>query len=340
LTLDDTISTYRRVYADHPKLEQALAIARNTSVKKRHFIQTVEDSYRHPGLERRHAIYEQAAKSLAPACIRQALDHADLDVQDIHQIIAVSCTGFLFPSLAAWLINTMGFSHHTKQLPIAQMGCAAGASAINRAHEYCTAFPDQNVLIVCVEFSSMVYQPTNESLGDLLSYSLFGDAVSACIMKGDRNVERKTDGIRITQNASYLVPNTERYIAYDLKETGFHFVLHRDVRKTMESVAPVMSGFLKRRGLSVDDLGYFILHTGGPQIMNELIKHLGVAEEKIRHSRQCLEDYGNVASVVVFDVLRRTLEDKDRKPAEGAVGIMAGFGPGVTAEMNLSCLAA
>ena len=36
------------------------------------------------------------------------------------------------PSLTSWMINNLGFRTDTTQLPIAQLGCAAGGAAINR----------------------------------------------------------------------------------------------------------------------------------------------------------------------------------------------------------------
>src|SRR4051812_11904332 len=84
LTLDETMRIYRELYADHPRLALVLDIARNTSVRKRHLVQPLEDSFRHPGVEERHRVYERAAKEMAPISIREALDHARLNERDIH----------------------------------------------------------------------------------------------------------------------------------------------------------------------------------------------------------------------------------------------------------------
>ena len=86
------------------------------------------------------------------------------------------------PSLTAYLISAMSFRNETKQLPIAQLGCVAGASAVNHAFEYCQAFPHANVLIVSVELCSLCFQPTDSSISDLISATLFGDCVGACVM--------------------------------------------------------------------------------------------------------------------------------------------------------------
>jgi len=102
----------------------------------------------------------------------------------------------------------MGFRSDTRQLPIAQLGCAPGGAAINRAHDFCAAHPGSNVLIVSCEFCSLCYQPTDVDIGSLLSAGLFGDAV----VRG-----RGGRGLGLERNASYLIPHTEDWISYDVK---------------------------------------------------------------------------------------------------------------------------
>lgn len=114
---------------------------------------------------------------------QEALEFAHLDAREIDLIIAVSCTGFMMPSLTAYLINDLGFPSTTKQLLICQLGCVAGASAINRAFEYCKAFPKANVLIACVELSSLCFQPSDETMESLLASALFGDMAAACVKR-------------------------------------------------------------------------------------------------------------------------------------------------------------
>jgi 1,3,6,8-tetrahydroxynaphthalene synthase len=44
-----------------------------------------------------------------------------------------------------------------------------------------------------------------------------------------------------------------------------------------------------------------------------------------------LTEYGNIASAVVLDALGRLFDEDTSFP--GATGVIAGFGPGITAEM-------
>jgi 1,3,6,8-tetrahydroxynaphthalene synthase len=326
ITAEETLALAERQHADHPQLALALKLIRNTGVSKRHLVQPIEQTLAYPGFEERNRTYEAEAKKRVPPVARRALDHAGLTPQQIDAIIYVSCTGFMMPSLTAWLINGMGFRSDTRQLPIAQLGCAAGGAAINRAHDFCVAHPGSNVLIVSCEFCSLCYQPSDLDIGSLLADGLFGDAVAAAVVRG-----RGGRGVSLERNASYLIPHTEEWISYAVKPTGFHFRLDKRVPTTMEPLAPVLRELAADHGWDASRLGFYIIHAGGPRILDDLCRFLHVDPHAFRHSRATLTQHGNIASAVVLDALRRMF-DEDTTPAD-APGIIAGFGPGITAEM-------
>ncbi|MDT9698355.1 type III polyketide synthase [Streptomyces sp. P17] len=333
ITLEETLEFAARAHAGKPQLALALRLIRNTGVRKRHIVQPIEQTLHHPGFEARNRIYEAESKKRTPQVIEQALANAELRTRDIDAIIYVSCTGFLMPSLTAWLINTLGFRSDTRQIPIAQLGCAAGGAAINRAHDFCVAHPGSNVLIVSCELCSLCYQPDEDDIGSLLSDGLFGDAVAAAVVRGEGGV-----GIDLERNASYLIPDTEDWISYAVKDTGFHFRLDRRVPGTMEPLAPVLRELAKDHSWDAGKLDFYIIHAGGPRILDDLAKFLDVDREVFRHSWSTLNEYGNIASAVVLEAARRLFEEEP--PAPGATGLIAGFGPGITAEMALGTWAA
>lgn len=328
VTMEQTLSIAREIHAGHAELPLALRLIANTRVMKRHMVQPLTDTLRHPGFEERNLAYVREAKRRVPVVVDEALGNAALRARDIDAIVYVSCTGFMMPSLTAWMINQLGFRADARQIPIAQLGCAAGGSAINRAHDFCVAHPGTNVLIVACEFCSLCYQPTDLSVGNLLSNGLFGDAVAAAVVKGSGGV-----GVRLARNGSRLVLGTEDWISYAVKATGFHFQLDRRVPKTMEQLAPELCSVAAELGWDASALDFYVIHAGGPRILDDLSKHLGVKPGLFTHSRATLTEYGNIASAVVLDGLRRLF--RAGNVAEGARGIIAGFGPGITAEIML-----
>ncbi|MFD7954746.1 type III polyketide synthase [Streptomyces ardesiacus] len=330
ITMEETLELARRRHVGHPQLPLVLRLIENTGVRTRHIVQPIEETLKHPGFEDRNKLYAREAKSRVPAVVQRALDGAELLTTDIDVIVYVSCTGFMMPSLTAWLINEMGFDSTTRQIPIAQLGCAAGGAAVNRAHDFCTAYPEANVLIVACEFCSLCYQPTDVGVGSLLSNGLFGDGIAAAVVRGQGGT-----GVRLERNGSYLIPGTEEWIMYDVKATGFHFLLDKRVPATMEPLAPALKSLAGEHGWDAADLDFYIVHAGGPRILDDLSTFLQVDPHAFRFSRATLTEYGNIASAVVLDALRRLFDEGGVQ--EGARGLLAGFGPGITAEMSLGC---
>jgi len=326
ITMEETLEFAKKVHAGKPQLPLALRLIQNTGVRKRHIVQPIEKTLNHPGFEERNRTYELESKKRCPEVIEQALANACVTAEDIDAIIYVSCTGFLMPSLTAWLINTMGFRSDTRQVPIAQLGCAAGGAAINRAHDFCMAYPEGNVLIVSCELCSLCYQSDDDDVGSLLSDGLFGDAVAAAVVRGNGGT-----GVSLERNASYLIPDTEDWISYAVRATGFHFQLDRRVPGTMEPLAPVLRELVTDHGWDIGKLDFYIIHAGGPRILDDLRKFLGVDPHMFRHSWATLTEHGNIASAVVLDALRRLFDEGATLP--GAAGVVAAFGPGITAEM-------
>lgn len=327
ISMQETLDLAHRLHANHDQLPLVLRLITNTGVRKRHLVQSMEDTLHHPGFEERNLIYAREAKARIPSVVSKALNNAQLAADEIDAIIYVSCTGFTMPSLTAWMINHLGFRNDTRQLPIAQLGCAAGGAAIGNAHNFCLAYPETNVLIVACEFCSLCYQPTDVSVGNLLSNGLFGDAVAAAVVRGQGG-----SGMHLAGNGSRLVPYTEDWISYAVKSTGFHFLLDRRVPGTMEQLAPELIAVASEHGWDAADLDFYIIHAGGPRILDDLSHFLGVESKMFVHSRATLTEYGNIASAVVLDALRRQF---DAGVPDDARGIIAGFGPGITAEIAL-----
>ncbi|KQV20027.1 MULTISPECIES: type III polyketide synthase [unclassified Kitasatospora] len=312
ITLEETLELARSIHADHPQLLHALQLIENSRVRKRHLVQSAEEILERPGLEARTRRYEAEARRRVPPVVREALEHAHLTAKEIDLIVHVSCTGFMMPSLTAWLINSMGFRPETRRLPIAQLGCAADGAAINRAHDFCTAYPQANVLIVACEFCSLGDRPTDLETGTLLSDGLFGDAVAAAVVRGHGGT-----GVHLERNGSHLVPGTE----------------DRRVPDSTALLAPVLAQLAGQHGWNASELDFYLVHAEGPRVLDELCAHLKVDPDRVRFSRATLAEYGNIGGAVVFDALARYFDEGT--PTDRATGLIATFGPGITAEVTL-----
>jgi alkylresorcinol/alkylpyrone synthase len=100
-----------------------------------------------------------------------------------------------------------------------------------------------------------------------------------------------------------------------------------------KEVGTLVRDLTARRGLSRDDLSFFVVHPGGPKILGVVEEELHLSREDTRPSWEVLRDYGNQSSASVLFVLDR--HETERPAREGQRGVLAAFGPGLTVDLLL-----
>lgn len=311
------------------RLDAMMAVVDNSAIRQRFCILPVEELIRPRSLETISRQYREHAIRLGLRVATECLERAGMRPEEIDLIITVSCTGVMIPSLDAHLVNTLGFRSNVRRLPITELGCAAGAAAIARGRDFLLAFPEGRVLIVAVELASLTFQRGSLTQANLISTILFGDGAAAAVMTG-----RSATGPRVIDAESYLFPESIDAMGFDLKETGFHIVLSRDVPDMIRGrIEHIVGCFLARHGLAPDRIDAWVLHPGGRKLLAAIEEELALPRERTHPSWDVLGEYGNLSSASVLFVLHEWMTKK--RPGPGAFGLMAAFGPGFTAEQLL-----
>jgi len=268
---------------------------------------------------------------LGEKALCRALARAGLEPQDLSAIFVASVTGIAAPSLDARLVNRMGLSPNIKRIPIFGLGCVAGAAGISRAADYVRAYPDQAAALLSVELCSLTLQRDDISMAHLISALLFGDGAAATVVVGS---ELESDGPEILSTKSIFYPNTERVMGWDISEKGFRIVLSREVPEVVENhLAADVDAFLEEHGLTRSDIGAWVLHTGGPRVLEATATALELPEGALAASWDCLRRTGNLSSASVLLVLEEVM--LRRRPAAGTFSILAAMGPGFCSELVL-----
>lgn len=327
---EDVKSYFGKVFSIEPaRLEAMMAIIDNSQVKRRYCIHPVDHIIQPRPLSQISREYQEHALLLGQEVATRCLARASMQPEDIDLIITVSCTGVMIPSLDAYLINQMGFRPNVRRLPITELGCAAGAAAVARAWEFVRAYPGSSVLVVSVELSSLTFQRGDFSQANFISSILFGDGAAAAVITG-----RPVCGPQILDTDTYLFPDSLDAMGFDLKETGFHIVLSKDVPQMIrEKIKSLVTRFLDRHGLRREQISAFILHPGGQKLLLFIEEELGLNRGDTQLSWDTLADYGNLSSASVIFVLHEWLTKRRIEP--GAYGLLAAFGPGFSSEMLL-----
>jgi alkylresorcinol/alkylpyrone synthase len=252
-----------------------------------------------------------------------------MEPTDVDLLATVSCTGVMIPSVDAHIATIMGFRPNVRRLPITELGCAAGAAGLAHTWEYISAFPDRTALLVSVEIPTLTFQRADASQANLISAVLFGDGAAGIVVTG-----REAPGPRILASECFLFPNSQAAMGFDLRDTGLHIVLSKDVPEIIrERVKELALGFLERQGLRQEDISAYLLHPGGQKLLSYMQAELGLTRADTEISWDILRRYGNLSSASVLFILNEWLVQKEMP--SGSYGLVMAFGPGFTAEMLL-----
>src|ERR1700730_18517735 len=302
------------------------SISYTVEVHKRRAVSPIEYTVEPRPLEKTNQEYMEHAIKLGREAAEKCLERAGLSAEDIDLIITVSCTGFMIPSLDAHLINLMGFRSDVRRAPFTELGCAAGAMALSRAWEFVRAFPDKTVLIVSVELPTLTFQRGDLSQANLISCVLFGDGAAAALVTG-----RDVPGPAIVDASTYTFPHSLDAMGFDLRDSGFHIVLSKDVPQMIrERIRELVDTFLARHGLTRETIGAFLIHPGGQKLLSYIEEQLDLCRCGTQLSWDVLAHHGNLSSATVLFILHACLTKGTMRAGE--YGLAAAFGPGFSAE--------
>jgi alkylresorcinol/alkylpyrone synthase len=278
---------------------------------------------------------------LGEKALCRALSRAGLEPKDLSAIFVTSVTGIAAPSIDARLVNRMGLSRNIKRIPIFGLGCVAGAAGISRAADYVRGYKDQAAALLSIELCSLTLQRDDLSMAHMISALLFGDGAAATIVVGSEmkngsngNGKRHYKGPEIVATKSIFYPNTERVMGWDICEKGFRIVLSPEVPDTViKHLGNDVDEFLAEHGLQRRDVKSWVMHTGGPKVLEATEQALGISAKDLEPSWNCLRKVGNISSTSVLLVLEDVY--MHRQPAPGTLSILAAMGPGFCSELVL-----
>ncbi len=275
------------------------------------------------------ALYRDSAVRLGRKVAEDCLAAAGVSPRAVDLIITVSCTGFMIPSLDAHLANDLGFRPDVRRLPITELGCVAGASALARAHDFLRGYPGAQVLVVAVELPTLSFQRDDASTAQLVSTALFGDGAAAVLLTG-----RRAGEVVLLDAETHLHPSSLDVLGFELHDDGLHVVLGKELPELLRaSLAPVVDRLLGRAGIGRAGLDCCMLHPGGKRILVAIEEALGLDRTRTQPSWDVLRDYGNLSSAGVLFVLERWM--RRHRPRAGAFGLLGAFGPGLSTELCL-----
>jgi len=281
-----------------------------------------------PSTAQRMQVFSEHALPLAHRAVCAALADSAVSVEEITDLVTVSCTGFQAPGIDLALCKSLALPASVHRTHIGFMGCHGALNGMRVANSHCASNPNSTVLLVAVELCSLHYNFSGEK-DHLVSNALFADGAAALIMR-NRTADRE-GGIQIPGNVSYIVPNSEEMMSWKVGNNGFVMQLSPRVPGIIEEALPEWLGHeLGNAGLSISEIGGWAVHPGGPRILEATRRALDLNDNALEPSKYILEGHGNMSSPTVLFILEELRRRDLARP-----WVILAFGPGLTIELAI-----
>ena len=308
---------------------KVLKLFKGSGVKRRYSIMDIEEVFTKSSFEEKNNIYIHEATKLAEQSLKKSLKKANLLPSEIDYIITVSCTGFMIPSLDAYLINSLQMKQDIVRLPVTEMGCVAGVSGIIYGKKFLNANPNKRVAVVSVEAPTATFQSENFSMENIVSAAIFGDGAASVILSS----HQADKGPIIVDESMYHFYDSVDIMGFKLVNTGLQMILDKKVPEIISNHFPlIIYPFLEKNNLKIEDINHLIFHPGGKKIVQTIEDLFKSIDKNLDVTKEILKLYGNISSATVLYVLERFMNEQRQKKE---LGLMLSFGPGFTAQRIL-----
>ncbi|KAK3187810.1 hypothetical protein Dsin_027371 [Dipteronia sinensis] len=279
-------------------------ICDKSMIKKRYMYLTEEMlkenpsicAYMAPSLDITQDILIQEVPKLGKEAVTKAIEEWGQPKSKITHLVFCTTSGVDMPGADYQLIQLLCLSSSVKRYMFYHQGCFAGGMVLRLAKDLAENNKDARVLVVCSEVTVVTFRgPKETHFDNLVGQALFGDGASAIIVGADPILGIEKPLFEIVSTTQTILPNSNGSIEGHLREVGLTFHLRRDVPELVSKniEKSLVEAFKPLEILDWKSI-FWIMHPGGPEILNQVETKLGLEPEKLSATRQVLAEYGNM----------------------------------------------
>jgi alkylresorcinol/alkylpyrone synthase len=325
LRQEDVIAFARDLFGTDREVERLIPAFSNAGIDSRRSCVPLAWYAERHGWKDKNGLYVENAVALATEAAKACLARAELPLDQVDAIVAVSSSGIATPSLDSLVLEKLGLRRDVERLPIFGLGCAGGVLGLARAAAIARSAPEINVLVVFVELCGLTFRQADRTKSNIIATALFGDGAAAALLSCRR------EGPVLAHWGEHMWPDSHDVMGWHIEDDGFGVLFSRDIPNLVRrDMRPATKRFLARIGLTLDDLDGIIAHPGGAKVLEALQDAFELPPSALGDAREVLRTNGNMSAVTVLFVLDRVL-------ARGLKGrhLMTALGPGFTAAFLL-----
>jgi predicted naringenin-chalcone synthase len=283
-----------------------------------------------PTTGERMRFFAEHASPLARDAAQRAIEKASVDPRQITHLVTVSCTGFSAPGVEIDLIDALNLRPTTQRIQVGYMGCHGAINGLRCARALTTACPESLVLLCAVELCSLHYR-FDWDPPRIVANALFGDGAAAIVGSGQPAVDSQAWTVAAT--GSCIIPDSKDAMSWQIGDHGFEMTLAATVPDLIHKhLRTWLAAWLDEQGHSIESVGSWAIHPGGPRILHACAKALGLSRDQVAVSEEVLAEFGNMSSPTVLFIVDRLRERHEALPC-----VSLAFGPGLAAEAALFC---
>ena len=299
----------------------------SSKTESRYFVVPPKEIVALGGSGMRAELFEREAKLLATKAVEGAFKASKVSPSEIDALIFTSCSCPLIPALDTYLVDTFELPRSLVRIPSYQFGCAGGIIGLGLSNRFKSTL--KNTLLVSAELCSLVFQSTNRTPSNLVGAAIFGDGAAAAILSSD-----DAAGFTIIDQQSYLLPETRHLMGYDIKDSGPHLRLDKELPSALVKAIPnLVDQFLSKNQLNRAAVPWWLFHPGGTKILTFLDEILELTPERSHWAGDILHTVGNLSSATILFVLEHFVKSKTAQSGDHV--LLLGVGPGLTIELVL-----
>lgn len=300
--------------------------AERSGIESRHSVLDLDhgeaDAFYPPGGSARpshdavSAVFAAKAPGLALEAVRAACPDG---IGRVTHVVVATCTGAVAPGLDIDLVRALALGQGVRRTMVGFMGCYAAVPALRIARDTCRGDPGARVLVVCCELCSLHLEPGPRD-DAMLAACLFADGAAAAVVEA--GPDPIGAGVALGADCSLLGDDDGEIMAWRAGSNGFRLNLSPYVSRALGAdLEPLVAAMAPNGAASVD----WLVHPGGPRILDTFTKRLDLAPDTLDRSRAALAAGGNRSSATVLAMLADAVD-----AGWCGQGVAVGFGPGLT----------
>ncbi|KAG2665867.1 hypothetical protein I3760_15G028800 [Carya illinoinensis] len=295
--------------------------------------------YKAPSLDARQNMLISEVPKLGTEAALKAIEEWGQPISKITHLVFCSSSSIDMPGADFQLTKLLGLNLSINRYLISHQACYAGGTGLRIAKDLAENNAGARVLVVCSDIMTVLFHaPCETHIDILIGQALFTDGAAAVIIGANPDTSIEHPLFELVSARQSIIPDSESGIRGTVREMGLTNYLSEKVPKSVgdyinnclvETFSPI--------GLSDWNSLFYVVHPGGPAILNRIQEKLDLNEEKLRASRHVLSEYGNMTGpcvlLVLDEVRKKSAEEGNATTGEGLEwGVLLGLGPGLTVE--------